>query len=80
MGAVLKEAYGKAVDAAVGFAHDHHVFTTLIAWGVCAVAVSGQVWNSGHGSASRTSIFPILKNPLRCHVRGVLIWHVQLHS
>ncbi len=45
----LKEAYDKAVAAAVGFARDHPVWTTLIAIGILVVLLPWVLEGLGFG-------------------------------
>ncbi|KAJ9602931.1 hypothetical protein H2200_012711 [Cladophialophora chaetospira] len=47
----LKEAYDKAVAAAVGFARDHPVWTTLIALGMLAILLPWVLEALGFGEA-----------------------------
>jgi len=49
MGQAVKDAFEKAMAAAVGFAHDHPVFCTLIALGILAVLTPWVIEVLGFG-------------------------------
>jgi hypothetical protein len=49
MGQAMKDAYNKSVAAAVGFAHDHPVFCTLVALGILVTLVPWAVEVLGFG-------------------------------
>lgn len=49
MGQAMKDAFDKSMDAAIGFAHDHPVFCTLIALGILVLLAPWVIEVLGFG-------------------------------
>ena len=72
MGPALKEAFDRAVDAAVGFARDHPVYTTIIAIGILVLLLPWVVEALGFAELG-----PVEGNiPLSCDASrtDMLMW------